>query len=335
MAQFYRVVCAFCAAAIVVSVGGVAWGVVIETVPVGNTGNIGELSGESAGGAGPNRVCGAVGYVYDIGKYEVTNTEYCEFLNAVDPTGTNPHDVYDSRMTDSNYGGINFNSGGTSGSKYELKARMGNRPVNFVTFWDACRFANWLHNGQGTGDTENGAYKLTDRDIAINAITREVGAIWAVTNEDEWYKAAYHRNDGNTGNYWEYPTESDTPPVAENPPGTDPNGSANYGWYGVYGMTDVGAYTAKPSDSPYGTYDQAGSVYEWNEAIIESSNRGIRGGSFYSITDSLTAARRGSDDPDLGDSSVGFRVVYIPEPCSAALVGAGLLLLCRRRRKRA
>ena len=33
-----------------------------------------------------------------------------------------------------------------------------NRPVNYVSFWDAARFSNWLHNGQGSGDTESGAY---------------------------------------------------------------------------------------------------------------------------------------------------------------------------------
>lgn len=338
MARFLRFGRAVCAAVVVVSVCGVASGVTIETVPVGNTGNVGELSGESAGGAdpaGPNRVCGAVGYEYLIGKYEVTNAQYCEFLNAVDASGANPHDVYDDRMGTSQYGGISFDGNHSSGSKYELRTRMGVRPVNFVTFWDACRFANWLHNGQGTGDTETGAYTLTARDIAINVVTRNPDANWVVTNEDEWYKAAYHKNDGNTGNYWDYPTDSDMPPSAEFPPGMDPNGSANYGWVVVGGMTDIGAYTAKPSDSPYGTYDQAGSVYEWNEAIIESSKRGVRGGSFYSNTDKLPAARRGRDDPDLGDSSFGFRVALVPEPGTLCLLALGLPLLLRRRRKRA
>ncbi|MDX2116146.1 MAG: hypothetical protein SFZ24_11095 [Planctomycetota bacterium] len=36
-----------------------------------------------------------------------------------------------------------------------------NNPVNYVSFWDATRCANWLHNGQGAGDTETGAYTLT------------------------------------------------------------------------------------------------------------------------------------------------------------------------------
>ncbi|MHC5110450.1 MAG: hypothetical protein ACYTHJ_11290, partial [Planctomycetota bacterium] len=28
---------------------------------------------------------------------------------------------------------------------------MGNKPVNFVSFFDAMRFVNWLHNGQPSG----------------------------------------------------------------------------------------------------------------------------------------------------------------------------------------
>ena len=32
--------------------------------------------------------------------------------------------------------------------------------MNYVSFYDALRFANWLNNGQGSGDTETGAYTL-------------------------------------------------------------------------------------------------------------------------------------------------------------------------------
>ncbi|HOW71077.1 MAG TPA: hypothetical protein PKY77_10790 [Phycisphaerae bacterium] len=58
----------------------------IETVPVGDPGNAGELSGLGAGGDGPDRICGSVGYTYSIGKYEVTAGQYCEFLNKVATT---------------------------------------------------------------------------------------------------------------------------------------------------------------------------------------------------------------------------------------------------------
>ena len=68
----------------------------IETVQVGNPGNAGELSGNGAGGYGPDRICGAVDYVYNIGKFEVTAGQYTEFLNAVAATDT--YGLYQEQM---------------------------------------------------------------------------------------------------------------------------------------------------------------------------------------------------------------------------------------------
>ncbi len=42
-------------------------------------------------------------------------------------------------------------------------------------------------------------------------------------------------------------------------------------------FTNVGAYTA--AASPYGTFDQNGNVFEWNEAVSDSAYRGQRGSS--------------------------------------------------------
>jgi hypothetical protein len=48
---------------------------------------------------------------------------------------------------------------GSSGSfTYNAKPGREDMPVNFVSFYDALRFANWLHDGQGAGDTETGTY---------------------------------------------------------------------------------------------------------------------------------------------------------------------------------
>ena len=42
-------------------------------------------------------------------------------------------------------------------------------------------------------------------------------------------------------------------------------------------LTSVGSYPG--SASPYGTFDQGGNVFEWNEAIA-GTNRVARGGNF-------------------------------------------------------
>ena len=307
----------------------------LETVPVGNPGNTGEPSGVGAGGYGPNRICGAVDYEYNIGKYEVTAGQYAQFLNAV--AATDPYELYNTSM-DSNAFGCQITRDGTSGSyTYDFAGRPSgteadwvNRPVNYVSWGDAARFANWLHNGQPTGQltgdptqdaglTEDGSYYLNGAmtDGELITIVRESDATWVIPSEDEWYKAAYHKNDGVTGNYWDYPTQSDTVPTSEAPPGTDmTNGSANYEFaIGIlYCRTEVGAYDARPSDSPYATFDQGGNVREWNETVIYSS-RGLRGGSFHSFDFdfALHAAYRSAATPAYEiDSGIGFRVAEVP-----------------------
>jgi hypothetical protein len=204
--------------------------------------------------------------------------------------------------------------------------------VTDVTFWDATRFANWLDNGQptgaeGPGTTETGTYTLTSDGITNNTVTRNAGATWAVTSENEWYKAAYYTPLGGTGNsnpnYWLYPTQSNTisptqanyydPPTNE---GTD--------------TTPVGSY-AYPSY--YGTYDQGGDVWQWNESIYFGSYRGVRGGSFdYGY--GLLQSGDGGDDGYPSDESygVGFRVSQVPEPTSMAMLALGGIGMLGRRR---
>ena len=57
----------------------------LQFVTVGDAGNAGEQSRYSAG---DSRYYGAVGYTYQIGKYDVTVGQYCQFLNAVAQTDT-------------------------------------------------------------------------------------------------------------------------------------------------------------------------------------------------------------------------------------------------------
>ncbi len=327
----------------------VAQAITIETVPVGDPGNSGELSGMSVfNGAGDDRICGAVGYTYQIGKYEVTAGQYCAFLNAVAKTDT--YGLYNAMMGMSSEGCKIQQSGASGSYTYSVANDYANRPVNCVSWGDATRFANWLHNGQPTGNqslstTEDGAYYLNGAttDAALMAVSREADWKWAVTSEDEWYKAAYYKGGGTNAGYWQYPTRSNTEPGRDM---ADASGN-NANWHvgsGTYPI-DSGKYTTlmgefQNSASPYGTFDQGGNVWEWNESIESSFlyGRGLRGGSFDSNPGYLNASCRWySLNPSFASyPALGFRVVSaVPEPGSLAmLLGLTLTALLWRWRRR-
>jgi len=336
-------------AAVAVACVSGAEAVDMQTVIVDNPGNDGEWSGGGYGGYGPDRICGAVDYVYNIGTYEVTAGQYRDFLNTVDPAGSNPYGLYNSSMDSDSYGcQITWNagssiydfSGGTVESPGSTAADWADRPVNFVSWGDAARFANWLHNGQPTGQltedpaqdaglTEDGSYFLdgATSDAELMAVVREADATWVIPSEDEWYKAAYY--DGGSDVFYNYPTISDSAPsnLLGNP--TDPGNNATFfltGGFTIgspYYRTEVGAH--ENSDSPYATFDQGGNVWEWNEAILYGSYRGRRGGSFYEIGRNygpLHAAYRGScySPPYEYYGGVGFRVAEVSEQAAVPAV---------------
>ena len=228
----------------------------------------------------------------------------------------------------------------------------GQRPVTWVSWFDAARFTNWLHNGQlNTGSqtaatTEDGAYTLNGTTTGI--ILKNAGAQTWIPSEDEWYKAAYYQPlaaGGDVDGYWEYPTASNS--VPGNSIGGAAN-EANYRFNGnIYSVTQNGTYNSSQdyltvggaysgSGTYYGTFDQGGNVWEYNDAVTGGSSRGLRGAGWNNDPSDLQASNRAhSPDSTAEFHDVGFRIATVPEPASTALVGLGTLLLAARRRRSA
>jgi len=289
---------AWCGLAFAAATGVAGPVITYETVPVGNVGN-------AANGAG----LGAVNYEYAIGKYEVTIGQYAAFLNAV--AKFDSYGLYDTNMGgNQRFAGIS--RAGSQGSYvYTVTGPLGtnpagaesaaNRPITYATWFRAARFANWMSNGQPTGDqdlgtTESGAYFL-DGAVSGDAPGRTPGATFYIPTDSEWIKAGFYdpTKDG-TGGYWTYSTGRMVNGAYVGPgtaPGNgwdgvtalankdEPN-QANWALgnlvttriYAVVGsntlpstagnqnvLTNVGAYSE--SYSFYGAYDMTGNMMEW------------------------------------------------------------------------
>lgn len=313
MSAYRRV--AFAAFATVALAGTALAQITIPTVPVGNAGNAPNTTSLGA--------YGSVAYTYNIATTEVTNAQYAAFLNAVAWDDTN--NLYNTNMAGS-FGGIT-RTGPIGAFVYNTVSGRENHPVNFVSFWDSVRFANWLHNGQPFGPqdnstTEDGAYTLTAGSIAANSVTRNASWQWAVASSNEWHKAAYHQpasQGGDTDDYWLYPTSSNTAPTA---------GQANYLPSAFGDTVPVASYGA----NFYGVYDMAGNVYERTDTPLAFLRGPLWGGAFDNVAGWLTPLNAYTPPNGEEREQLGFRVVAIPAPSAIALLGVGALMASRRRR---
>ncbi len=280
---------------------------------------------------------GAVNHAYQIGKYEVTITQYTEFLNAV-ASQSDPYALWNNSMMTPNIQGISRST--TNSGKYTYTVMnasssgnsSANMPITGVSWFNAARFANWMANGQPSGiessnTTENGAYNLNGAKSgaapAKNTINPNTNAApsYYIPSENEWYKAAYYNPalNNSSGGYYVYATQSNTTPG--NLVG---NGSNLVNYLSDFGngycvsqsqlfdptqtyLTNVGTFAG--SQSAYGTFDQNGSVWEWHDmGEIHSLSRGLRGGAWTSTPPYLQSSYRLITIPSTISINVGFRL---------------------------
>jgi len=303
----------------------------LQFVIVGDPGNVADPA--------TGNLYGSVGYTYQIGTYDVTIAQYTAFLNAVAKTDT--YGLYNSNMSTAfNTQGIQ-QTGSPGSYSYSVTGpnpQAANCPAFYVTWFDAARFCNWLQNGQPTSGVENsttteaGAYTLNG-DVTSGTETRNGGAKYFIPSENEWYKVAYYNP--SSGTYSTYATQSN---IAPSNSLVLVSNDANYFYNDVLTdstnyLTPVGYFSTSPSY--YGTFDQSGDVWNWNDAIISGSFRGVRGGSWGDPSGGLASSGRGYAIPTYeNDGTVGFRVASVPEPGSITLLLAAVVAFGIWRRRR-
>lgn len=292
----------------------------LDLVAIGDPGN----SPDSSNGFG------SVNYLYSIGRTEVTVQQYVDFLNAVARFVPDGGDYAHLRSLWNESMGGKKSKAGTQvqriliePGKYQYNAgeAASQQPIANTTWYASARFANWLHNGRPTATspsldpgTETGAYALNGRTSGI--YTKQPSAKYWIPAEDEWYKAAYYDPSRPTESpYWKFPTRSDEQPSLDRQNLTTAHNLSNYNAITFDKpepkLLDVGSIAS--TRSYYGTYDQAGSLWEWNDSIIQNAqgnanSRGVRGGSW-----SLGLLNPGKDvrrdyTPDEIDDDTGFRI---------------------------
>lgn len=261
----------------------------VEMVLIGNPGNPPDQISET-------KKVGQVNYKYSISRYEITNAQYVAFLNAVAKddknavfkesiTGTKKWDYLSHQGPDGEENRTDFRSksyilrkGEPSKYSYEALPGFEQHPVFSVTWLDAARFANWMHNGQPEGPqakntTEDGAYPLENSNNNADIPRRPEAKFW-IPNWNEWYKAAYYN-----------PTLPGTNQYNQFATGSDEN-IVDAEFQGVV-VTNPGPNTIARSrkvavgtcgnKSAYGVADMAGNVmHEWTDEEVRG-RKGLRG----------------------------------------------------------
>jgi hypothetical protein len=192
------------------------------------------------------QMVGGVSYPYGIGQLEVTVKQYVGFLNTVDPTGRDKHNLFSADESSSEwpkYGQINERTSAPSGRHYRIAyPEWADKPYGFATFLRSARFANSVTNGTliskrtvASGGFTYVLYKVrlsrnSERgmyDMRKPKTTRRRATGFVVPSQDEWIKAAYFDpTGGGMFSYWKYPTNAGTffdQPTQTSPDPTAPN----------------------------------------------------------------------------------------------------------------
>ncbi|HUW19889.1 MAG TPA: SUMF1/EgtB/PvdO family nonheme iron enzyme [Sedimentisphaerales bacterium] len=260
-----------------------------------------------------------------IGKYELTNAQYCAYLNSSLGSsiyvsagvvyGSGNNQPYCDTSGSRSFSQIDYNDGAftvrTKGGR-----DMSNDPMLVVSWYGAVAYCNWRSQQE-------------EKELCYNLSTWECDFTkngYRLPTEAEWEYAArgglhdpYCRYpwgdtiDGSKANYWS---------------SGDPYEIAAYPWTTPVGFYD-GSQTPPGTDmaNGYGLYDMAGNLWEWCNDWYSStyysttpyphvnptgptsgSYRVLRGGSWFNLSFNCRLAYRSYNGPVARDLHYGFRL---------------------------
>ncbi|MBL7802271.1 MAG: formylglycine-generating enzyme family protein [Saprospiraceae bacterium] len=231
---------------------------------------------------------------FHLGKYEITNAQFCAFLNEkgnqteggvewIDLSGT--YDDEKCRIY-------------AEGTGFKVRSGYENYPVIFVSWYGATAYCAWL--------------------------SAKTGKKYRLPTEAEWEYAA-----GNGAKHTTYSWGSVSPSGVQGGNVADETAKKRYSSWAIFdGYSDGYVYTApvgKFNPNDFGLYDMSGNVWEWCAdwygsdyyASSPSSNpkgpdsgtyRVCRGGGWDSVPSGARGASRNRYGPNTRYLSLGFRV---------------------------
>jgi len=274
-------------------------------------------------------------YDYFIGKTEITNAQYLEFLN---DSGVGKECEYNGHKlmdTENILFEFNYKNG-----RYKIKHDpKKDYPVILVTWWGAIEYCNWLNEKEGFSKTydKKGNFLNSNGKITTD-ITQVKG--YRLPTEAEWEYAArgghvdiingkerrdyQYAGTNNDDSYLWYANNSENTifPLSN----TVKTGLLN-------GTQKVGVKNPNELD----LHDMSGNVYEWCTDFYHPYSNGLkinpcytiansdfpdvrcrRGGAFYQFPEYLRIANRGRAPSEYSDMEIGFRLAKVEKTTAPA-----------------
>ena len=264
-----------------------------------------------------------------MSKYEITNQQYCDYLNSAYPSQikvdggsgivyASSDDLCDYPYCDTHsydaHSQIDYSGGVFSVNIKDGTTDMSNHPMVELSWYGAVAYCNWKSQQGGL----ERCYNLSTWECDF---TKDG---YRLPTEAQWEYAA---RGGENSPYYRYPWGNTIDGSMANYEGSgDPYETGAYPWTSPVGYYDGGQTpTGTDMANGYGLYDVAGNVYEWCNDWYDAgyysvsptnnptgpasgSYRVLRGGYWYYNVIYCRVAIRIYIDPDL-HYDYGFRVV--------------------------